>query len=749
MDPLINASRPQKTIADPAENDYARSSPPSSSIQNTFPLLPDSIISTTAAADIFEENAFSSPKIETLSLSDRGIDLPSTSPVTSVEANQKARNSILEDKIGTLPLQDDVPEGPTMTVRSVVSGVILAAFAVSVTQLFMFKPVHMTIKMMFLQIASVILGRGFALIPGPEWWNPGPYTLKETAFSALIGNTAGIGALAAEMIVVYDLYFDQEMNFGVAFGILISSQLIGFGWAGLLMPILVYPKRTVFPDTLPSVSLLNSLFSVGDRSDDQVKFFKKAFLAVGIYWTMIGGLGPLYMPLNTQVGVKILNSLELGYGGPNQVNEHPSSFQIHQLFAWVISTLAFFLVYSKSWFGGGFNQKFPFLSASLFTADGKPYPYRHAVNPDGTANVEFIEKTGLPFFTGTYYLVQVLLSLALTSSVSHAVLQNYRLIGSLFKKSKSSEEIDLIDPHRIACLKYKDFPLWGFAVISIVAVGLAFGMSAVGNSGISIPALIIALISSFLLTLGTGFIFAITGFLVRLSTGVQTLGGLLFPGNAFGSMWFTIYGATSALQGLNMLRNMKYGQYVQLPQKLVVYSQLIGCTVGSLFTLVVMKAILKNQREVLLSPHGNGVFSGAEIAAFHARAVSWGMLIGFFLPIPFFVAHKFWPRFKFNLSVDVMHLVQVAYAGEPVRIAIGLASQLWARRYRAQWFNKYNYILSAALDGGTELVVFILAMAFQGGGGPPVKFPTYFLNPPMSIPRDYCYVESVDAHGSG
>ncbi|KAA1095175.1 hypothetical protein PGT21_036365 [Puccinia graminis f. sp. tritici] len=721
--------------------------------------------------------------IEVASNAGRDHYVPPASPVKLAEADKGSKDSCLGEKTETISLYED-SEPPIMTVRSVSVGIFLAVFGVSVTQLFLFKPVHMNIKLMFLQIAAVILGRGCALIPGPKWWNPGPYTLKETGFCALMGTTASIAVLATEMIVVYDLYFDHVINFGIAFCILISSQLIGFAWAGVLLPILVYPTHAVFPETLPSISLLKSLFSVGEDSKDQVKFFKKAFLTVIVYeifptyitpalqavnvfcltlpkdpivtsifggaqpfqgmgifsvsgdWSMVGGLGPLYMPLTTQM---------------------------HQLAAWVVSTLVFFLVYTKSWFGSGYNQHFPFLSVGLFTSEGKPYPYRQAVNQDGTANEDYLEKSGLPFFTGTYYIVQILLTTSLTSSIAHAVLYNYRIFGAMFKKSKRSADID---PHRLVCQKYKDFPLWGFILLALGAIGLAFGMSAISNSGLSAPALIVALIVSFILTLGTGFIFALTGFVVRLSPGIQMLGGLLFPGNVFASMWFTVYGGTSAYQGLNILKNMKYGQYIHLPPRLVVYSQLIGCTVGSLTTLLVARAIVSHEREVLLSPHGNGIFSGAEIAAFQARAVSWGlfsrhlflsgqrysavswgMLIGFALPVPFFVAHKIWPRFKLNQVIVplflgiVPGLYNMAYAGELARMVIGLASQLWARRYRAQWFNKYNYILSAALDGGTEVAVFVLAMAFQGGGGRQIKFPTYFLNPPSSTPRDYCWVD--------
>ncbi|WAQ82454.1 hypothetical protein PtA15_2A771 [Puccinia triticina] len=784
MDPLVGPYRPQETIADDSLQEKGIESSESLINFNKIPIHMPPNTTNQDLTGITEENHPCSPNSDTfkLSSSQQHLDLSPTAQMKGLEEHQKIETPVTEEIIEIVPVKDD-PESPIMTVRSVLIGVVLSAFGVSVTQLFFFKPVHMSIKIMFLQIASVLIGRSCAFIPGPRWWNPGPFSLKEAGFSALMGTTASGSTVTAEIISAYELYFDRILSYGVWFGITMSSQLLGFAWAGLLQPILIYPSRTIFPEMLPSVALLNSLFKVGSESDDQVKFFKKAFLAAAIYeifptyitpavqaisvfcltlpknplittifggarpfegmgifsisadWSLVGGRGPLYTPLNTQ---------------------------IHEFFVLVFSILAFFLVYSKSWFGAGLIQNFPFMSASLLTADGKPYPYRQAINSDGTANEEFIQRTGLPFFTATFYVVQVLASVFLTSSISHVLLHNYHLVGSVFKKSKTSQGID---PHRLECMKYKDFPLWGFAAISVVAIALTLGMASLVNSGISFVGLVVALALSFLMTLAVGFINAIAGFRTRFTGGVQMLGGLLFPGNVFGNMWFTLYGGSSAIQGIIILRDMKYGQYIHLPQILVVYSQLLGCTIGSLFSLIVVKTIVKNKREVLLSPNGDGVFSGAEVAAYQAHsvswgifsrrmflfgqkysAVSWGILVGLFLPIPFFVAQKIWPRYKLgaiNVALFcgiVVSMYTSAYAGEPMRIIIGLISQFWARKYRTRWFTKFNYILSAALDGGTELVIFFLAMVFQGGGSRKINFPTYFLNPPLSTPRDYCFM---------
>ena len=51
----------------------------------------------------------------------------------------------------------------------------------------------------------------------------------------------------------------------------------------------------------------------------------------------------------------------------------------------------------------------------------------------------------------------------------------------------------------------------------------------------------------------------------------------------------------------------------------------------------------------------------------------------------------------------------------------GVISQFYLRKYRPNWFIKYNYVLSAAMDGGTQVMVFILSFAVAGGGGQEVS----------------------------
>ncbi|OJA09373.1 hypothetical protein AZE42_08541 [Rhizopogon vesiculosus] len=59
--------------------------------------------------------------------------------------------------------------------------------------------------------------------------------------------------------------------------------------------------------------------------------------------------------------------------------------------------------------------------------------------------------------------------------------------------------------------------------------------------------------------------------------------------------------------------------------------------------------------------------------------------------------------------------------------AIAFLSQWWLRTRYPRWFAKYNYIVGAALDGGTQVMVFILSFAVQGAGGNSHPFPKTLL----------------------
>ncbi|KAA1132907.1 hypothetical protein PGTUg99_020790 [Puccinia graminis f. sp. tritici] len=95
--------------------------------------------------------------------------------------------------------------------------------------------------------------------------------------------SASAGVLGVEVIAAQDVMFEKRMSMIVSIMTLLSSQLIGYGIAGLLRPILVYPAEIIYPGVLPVVALFQSMSSQSQTTVKQMTFFKKAISAISLY----------------------------------------------------------------------------------------------------------------------------------------------------------------------------------------------------------------------------------------------------------------------------------------------------------------------------------------------------------------------------------------------------------------------------------------------------------------------------------
>jgi hypothetical protein len=88
----------------------------------------------------------------------------------------------------------------------------------------------------------------------------------------------------------------------------------------------------------------------------------------------------------------------------------------------------------------------------------------------------------------------------------------------------------------------------------------------------------------------------------------------------------------------------------------------------------------------------------------------------------------------------IAHARPLKYAGINSNLAstilVGVMSQLWLRRYHPGWYRKYNYILGGALDGGAQVMIFILSFAVFGASGVPRPFPAVKLTKSFSLATD-------------
>ena len=185
-----------------------------------------------------------------------------------------------------------------------------------------------------------------------------------------------------------------------------------------------------------------------------------------------------------------------------------------------------------------------------------------------------------------------------------------------------------------------------------------------------------------------------------------------------------------------------------------------------------MISIVDNNRAALIDPVGTRVvrvillirtefmltvlqWSGWIIQGYNSSSVAMGALgkelftfgkpyylvglsffIGLSFPIPFWFDYKLAKKGSWisnaaefiNTPIISLYIGYLPYSVNGQWwscVVIGFLSQWWARTRHPKWFKKYNYLTSAALDGGSQVILFILSFAVFGASGNAVPFPNW------------------------
>ncbi|KAJ7764356.1 OPT oligopeptide transporter protein-domain-containing protein [Mycena metata] len=247
-----------------------------------------------------------------------------------------------------------------------------------------------------------------------------------------------------------------------------------------------------------------------------------------------------------------------------------------------------------------------------------------------------------------------------------------------------------------------------------------------GDSGLPWWGLVVAILISAVFLPFVVTVHAITGFTTSMQNLVQIIGASMMPGSPQTNMFFTLYGFNTLEQALALVRDLKM-QYTKLPPRVTFTVQALGTVVGGLLNYVIMKVIITSHREILLDVQGSNIWSGQQVQSFNADAVSWGalgnilyapsgrygivpfsILIGLIVPVPFWIVHQYFPKLGANHVVTPILCWTLGYLSVGINTSVfttfllAVFSQFYLRRYRPGWFRKYNFLLSAALDGGTQ-----------------------------------------------
>jgi OPT family small oligopeptide transporter len=598
------------------------------------------------------------------------------------------------------PCRDD-PRTPDLTFRSFLLGTIWSIFLSIANTTFSFRKNHVHIPHSVVVLLSYPMGI-FLEVLLPDWTilgirlNPGKFSVKEHVLISLMAGAGGSRPHGIDNVVVQssEMYLnDKTVNFWNSLAWILSSQLIGFGLAGIYRDILVKPVSMIWPHALPDVALFTSFHkqptSAGEDTPNRMSretFFWIAFGGMFVYqwiptyFASAFALVAILCLVSTNRTVRFLGSgdafegpgiLGLSFDWPVIAHHNPltSPFWVSVNYAfqgifwgWIIIPWIHFanpfnapVLEARHGWGNRTAQEDPFPNLNtnmLYDKFGNVAKIASFVNlPSMSLNREAFEERQPFYFSASMAIGYFCSFMNVAAVLSHVALwygvDIWTQIRETFGRLPEHEWDDI---HNYLMKRYKDvhnkvYLGWFLAFIVIQLLVCSFT-----PFRMPVWVTLLAIAIGGFLVLPIGIISAISGSRVGINVLMELIVGYLLPGDVVAVMAFKALGTTVLIQCLFLIKDLKLAHYMHISPVKVILSQLWGTIIGSVISTGTTFWVLKFFGEQLKDI--GGVWSATVYRSFAMAGMVWGsigpklffhsdagyyvllygFLIGFFLP---------------------------------------------------------------------------------------------------------------------
>ncbi|KAJ8661319.1 OPT family small oligopeptide transporter [Lichtheimia ornata] len=699
-----------------------------------------------------------SEKPPTTTLHDKYNDDYDVEPIHAHSEDEE--DSPIEEVRLVVPNTDD-PTLPVYTFRMWFLSIIFCCALAFINQFFWFRQNAMVVTPLVIQLISFPLGKIMEkVIPKSRFFNPGPFNMKEHVLITVMANCSVNTAYAVDIITIQRLWYGQDIGWGGGLLLIWTTQLLGYGLAGLCRRFLVYPPSMVWPGNLANISLFRS-FHIADKDwtgPTRMRWFLYCFCAMFVYYWLPGyffqiltffswacwintenrtlaqltggfnGLGMLAVTFDWSTIVSYLQSpLVVPWWAIGNV---AVGFVI---VAWIISPA---LYYSNVWDA----QKFPIITQELFDKFGEPWNNSMVLTPERTLNETAYAEYGPLYMTSFFAFTYGIGFAGLTAVISHTILYHGKDIITQYKRSREED----MDIHGKLMRAYPEVPQWWYIATFIVAFGVSFAVIYCWPMQLPWWGIFLAAGLAAFFVLPIGIIQALTNQQPGLNVITELIIGFALPGNPIGNVTFKTYGYISMYQCLQFVNDLKLGHYTKIPPKAMYMVQTVGTIIAGIINLVTARWLMDTVPDICTD--AGYPFTCPSARTFYSASIVWGVvsprkmfgpgsvynsmlwffLIGFLLPVPFWLAHKKWPNVQWLKYVHIPVILNATGMMPPAVplnfsawCAAGFVFMWYLRRYKYQWWSKYNYITSAAFDSAVAIGAIVIFGVVTGSGYTP------------------------------
>ncbi|XVF44894.1 hypothetical protein PTKIN_Ptkin02bG0160100 [Pterospermum kingtungense] len=711
------------------------------------------------------------------------LDVQAPPNPTTLDPEKLVKNGTNSDDADDLsPIEEvrlivtntDDPTLPVWTFRMWFLGLLSCALLSFLNQFFAYRTEQLVITQITVQVAAFPIGQFMAaVLPRTKFklpglgsrkfsLNPGPFNMKEHVLISIFANAGsafGNGfAYAVSIVSIIKAFYGRSISFLAGWLLIITTQVLGYGWAGLLRKYVVEPAHMWWPNALAQVSLFRALHEKEDRRMTRAKFFLVVLICSFSWYLVPGYLFPTLSSIswvcwifsNSVTAQQIGSGLNgLGLGAVTLDWATVASFLTSPLISPFFAIVNIFVGYVLTmyvavpiayWGLDLYNaSRFPIFSSHLFTAQGQKYNITAIVNDKFEIDLAKYEEQGrinlsMFFALGTYGFGFA----TIASTVTHVALFYGREIYERYHASYKGKE----DIHTRLMRNYKDIPSWWFYILLAATFVVSLVLCIFLNDQVQMPwwGLLFACAMAFLFTLPTSIITATTNQTPGLNIITEYVMGLIYPGRPIANVCFKTYGYMSMAQAVSFLNDFKLGHYMKIPPRAMFLVQFIGTVLAGTINIAVAWWLLESIENICqdnLLPADSPWTCPSDRVYFDASviwglvgpkrifgslgnypAMNWFFVGGALGPVIVWLLHRTFPKQSWipliNLPV-LLGATAMMPAATPLNynawIIVGTIFNFFIFRYRKQWWQRYNYILSAALDAGVAFMAILLYLS--------------------------------------
>ncbi|RHN47898.1 putative oligopeptide transporter, OPT superfamily [Medicago truncatula] len=643
----------------------------------------------------------------------------------------------------TVPITDD-PSQPALTFRTWVLGLASCVLLAFMNQFLGYKTNPLKITSVSAQIITLPLGKLMAAtlpiktiqVPFTSLTfslNPGSFSVKEHVLISIFATSGSSGVYAINIITIVKGFYHRNIHPIAAYLLALSTQILGYGWAGIFRRFLVDSPYMWWPEILVQVSLFRAFHEKEKRPKGGTSRLQFFFLigsgmkglgigSFGLDWNTVAGFlgSPLAVP-----GFAIINIMA-GF----------------VLYMYVLIPIAY-------WNNVYDAKKFPLISSHTFDSTGATYNITRILNTKTfDIDMESYNNYSKIYLSVTFAFQYGLSFAALTATISHVVLFHGEMIVQMWKKTTTSLKNQLGDVHtRIMKKNYEQVPEWWFVAILILMVMMALLACEGFGKQLQLPwwGILLSLSIALVFTLPIGVIEATTSARTGLNVITELVIGFTYPGKPLANVAFKTYGHTSMVQALGFLGDFKLGHYMKIPPKSMFIVQLVGTVVslsvhfGTAWWLLTS---IENICDESLLPKGSPWTCPGDDAFYNASIIwgvvgpkrmftndgvypgmNWFFLIGLIAPVPVWLLSIKFPNHKWIKLINIPIIIVGASTIPPRRSVnyitwgiVGMFFNFYVYRKFRVWWARHTYILSAGLDAGVAFMGLVLYFSLQSYG---------------------------------